>query len=75
MTYLPSFLDKYCSLVEQEDGLSLLEELINSNLPQLPYTRVLELAAVVRDNVNRWKEKAATNRPIVMHDEDLDFDG
>jgi len=52
------FSDKYCALIEQEGGLSLLEELINRNLPtsQSPYTRVAELASVVRENVARWKQ-------------------
>ena len=48
--------EKYCSLVESEGGLILLEELINSNVPQLPYQRVIDLASVVRNNVTKWKE-------------------
>lgn len=47
---------KYCSLVEREGGLVLLEELINSNVPKVPYQRVIELASIVRDNVTKWKE-------------------
>jgi len=49
--------EKYCSLVEREGGLSLLEELINSNVPKLPYQRVIDLASAVRDNVTKWKER------------------
>ncbi|TRY64313.1 hypothetical protein TCAL_04628 [Tigriopus californicus] len=62
---------KYCGLVEQEGGLSLLEELINSNVPQLSYPRVLELAAMVRDNVTQWKERDG----VEPADESLEFDG
>ena len=49
--------EKDCSLVEREGGLSLLEELINSNVPKLPYQRVIDLASAVRDNVTKWKER------------------
>ena len=49
--------DKYCSLVEQEGGLVLLEEIINSNLPIRPYQSIIELASVVRDNVTKSKER------------------
>ena len=52
---------KYCSLVEQEGGLLLLEELINSNVPKVPYQRVIELASIVRDNVTKWKEGKRAN--------------
>merc|ERR1711963_1012394 len=31
--------EKYCSLVENEGGIVLLEELINSNIPKLPYQK------------------------------------
>jgi len=34
-----------------------LEELINSNVPKLPYQRVIDLASAVRDNVTKWKER------------------
>lgn len=47
---------KYCGLVEEEGGLVLLEEVINSNLPSRAYPRVVELAQLVRNNVYRWKE-------------------
>ena len=43
--------------MEREGGLLLLEELINSNVPKVPYQRVVELATIVRDNVARWKER------------------
>ena len=43
--------------MEREGGLLLLEELINSNVPKVPYQRVIELATIVRDNVARWKER------------------
>ena len=74
--------DKYCSLIENEGGLTLLEELINSNVVNGggggapvadraeemaaaaaagggPYTRVIELASIVRENVSRWKDRVA----------------
>ncbi len=62
--------EKYCSLVEQEGGLSLLEEIINSNdidqedetareggQASRPYPRVVELASMVRDNVSKWRRE------------------
>ena len=61
-----SFAEKYCTLIENEGGLTLLEELINSNVVNGadraaemaaagggPYTRVIELASIVRENVSR----------------------
>jgi hypothetical protein len=56
--------------VEGEGGLTLLEELINSNVVNVgdrgvgaahsaPYPRVIELASIVRENVTRWKEREA----------------
>lgn len=63
---------KYCSLIEEEGGLGLLEELINSNSPPVPYERVLDLAAIVRENVANWKERG---HKVVAIDEALDFDG
>ena len=56
LIYFYILLAKYCSLVQREGGLVLLEEIINSNVPQLPYQRVIELASAVRDNVTKWKE-------------------
>ena len=47
--------------MEQEGGLLLLEELINSNVPKVPYQRVIELASIVRDNVTKWKEGKRAN--------------
>jgi len=49
--------EKYCSLVEREGGLVLLEEIINSNVPILPYQRVIELASEVRENVTKSKDR------------------
>jgi hypothetical protein len=66
------FSEKYCSLIEDEGGLALLEELINSNIPPVPYARVLDLAAIVRENVNNWKE---IGHRVVAIDEALDLDG
>merc|ERR1711976_699614 len=40
--------DKYCELIVQEGGLCLLEELINSNTSPAPYSKILELASIVR---------------------------
>merc|ERR1711997_156870 len=49
--------DKYCELIVQEGGLCLLEELINSNTSPAPYSKILELASIVRENVNAWRDK------------------
>eukprot|EP00096_Caligus_rogercresseyi_P002418 TRINITY_DN1453_c0_g2_i1.p1 TRINITY_DN1453_c0_g2~~TRINITY_DN1453_c0_g2_i1.p1 ORF type:complete len:838 (-),score=283.76 TRINITY_DN1453_c0_g2_i1:244-2757(-) len=56
-----TFVDaKYCALVEQEGGLTLLEGLFNLGTSSLPYASVLDLAATVRDNVNRWKNRRSS---------------
>uniref|UniRef100_A0A0K2TYN5 Protein zer-1 homolog n=1 Tax=Lepeophtheirus salmonis TaxID=72036 RepID=A0A0K2TYN5_LEPSM len=66
-----TFVDnKYCALVEQEGGLSLLDQLLNGNFGStLPYSSVLELAATVRDNVTRWKNGRSSS-PIRNSHED-----
>ena len=91
----PSYLQgRYCQLVEQEGGLTLLDEIINRNLvgggpdrqlqpPSPPaYPKVIELAYIVRENVNRWKEQArgdglhqAGQQGAANADEELEFDG
>merc|ERR1712142_776975 len=50
---------KYCSMVEVEGGMELLEELINDQSPTRPYDRVIELATMVRNNVRTWKKNRA----------------
>lgn len=50
--------DKYCSLVESEGGLILLQELIDH--PSPPF-RVKELAAIVIDNCRRFREQEEIN--------------
>ena len=76
--------EKYCSLVENEGGIIYLEELINSNVPKLPYQRVIDLASVVRCNVTKWKERKKSNTSLLdsgchsgddNSDNGLDFDG
>ena len=56
--------EKYCSLVENEGGIVLLEELINSNIPKLPYQKVIDLASVVRNNVTKWRERKKSAEEI-----------
>ncbi len=46
---------KYCSLIDKEGGLQLLEELINGNLRPAPYPEILKLAGIVRQNVAKWR--------------------
>ena len=83
--------DKYCSLIENEGGLTLLEELINSNVVNGasadlademaavgggPYTRVIELASIVRENVSRWKDRVGEAVDAAHNgDADLALDG
>ena len=80
-TPLSSFAAKYCSLVEQEGGLTLLEELLNSNaVVEVPYPRVLELASIVRENVTSWKEREAEEEAAAAGanedlEDGLDLDG
>ena len=74
------FTDKYCELIVQEGGLCLLEELINSNTSPAPYSKILELASIVRENVNAWRDKRSQrntgNAPNMIDDyEALDLDG
>jgi len=62
--------DKYCSLVEAEGGLAMVEEILNENhnadQSGANRKRVKELAEVVRSNVVVWKGKSSSN---------LEFDG
>jgi len=71
--------DKYCELIVQEGGLCLLEELINSNTSPAPYSEILELASIVRQNVNAWRDKQSQrntgNGNMIDDYEALDLDG
>merc|ERR1740128_1592465 len=60
--------DKYCQLVEEEGGLSLVEEMLNENSDQVKTSlnQVKEWAQIVRSNVLKWKEQGELN---------LEFDG
>ena len=73
------FADKYCELIVQEGGLCLLEELINSNTSPAPYSKILELASIVRENVNAWRDKRSQRNPangnMIDDYEALDLDG
>lgn len=74
ITPVSSVAAKYCSLVEQEGGLSLLEELVNSNsVVDSPFPKVRELACVVTDNVAQWK--AVGDALDDGMDDALDLDG
>jgi len=67
---------KYCVLIEKEGGLELLEELINSNTSPPPYGKILELASVVRANVNQWRNgQNQSNGSLEFHQQALDYDG
>merc|ERR550517_2312127 len=50
--------EKYCSLVVEEGGLAVLEEMLNSNSDTVTTSRtdVLNFAALVRNNVMKWRE-------------------
>ena len=73
--------------MEQEGGLSLLDEIINRNVPSAgqaapAYPKVIELAYIVRENVNRFAERGRGGeggavRPADQAggDEALEFDG
>lgn len=68
--------------MEQEGGLTLLEELLNSNVSQQNvYPKVLDLAQIVLNNVSRWKESETTSLATKKgasndeDDDDLDYDG
>lgn len=50
--------EKYCSLIEKEGGLILLQELIENSQPPLP---VKNLASIVIENCRRYKEQEWTN--------------
>ena len=53
-----------------------MEELINSNTSPAPYSKILELASIVRENVNAWKDKRSQRNGNVVEDyEALDLDG
>ena len=69
---LVSIAEKYCSLIEEEGGLALLENLINSNSPPFSNYRIMELANIVRENVTNWKERG---HQVVAIDEALVLDG
>lgn len=60
---MPPFLAaKYCNLVEEEGGLTLLEELLNQNSEnQPPVSSVMGLAQVVLRNVKAWKDIQSHN--------------
>ena len=48
----------------------MLEELINSNTSPAPYAKILELASIVRANVNQWRDRQDQRNGL-----DLDYDG
>lgn len=50
----PILAEKYCSLVESEGGLVLLQELVDHPTP--PF-RVKELASIVIDNCRQFREQ------------------
>lgn len=52
---------KYCTLIDKEGGLQLLEELINGNVRPAPYPEILKLASVVRQNVAKWRKNHETS--------------
>eukprot|EP00092_Neocalanus_flemingeri_P043109 GFUD01047412.1.p1 GENE.GFUD01047412.1~~GFUD01047412.1.p1 ORF type:complete len:807 (+),score=257.80 GFUD01047412.1:121-2541(+) len=60
--------EKYCKLVVQEGGLSLVEEMLNENSDQVKTSlhQVKEWAGIVRSNVLKWEEQGDLN---------LEFDG
>jgi len=66
--------DKYCELIVQEGGLCLLEELINSNTSPAPYSKILELASIVRENVHAWREKRQRNAARYMIEDMRDYE-
>jgi len=47
--------EKYCSLVVQEGGLAMLEELLSQNQASTDMDQVRDLASTVRKNVARWR--------------------
>jgi len=80
-----TFAEKYCKLVEEEGGLVLLEELINSNVePPMDEggstasearERVVNLAAIVRENVAHWRQLRREDDGLDDQQQDLDLDG
>ena len=67
---------KYCTLIDKEGGLQLLEELINGNVRPAPYPEILKLASVVRQNVAKWrKSHDETSSGAITVDDDMTDDG
>jgi len=62
--------DKYCRLVLEEGGLTLMEEILNENSDEVKSSvaQVKEWAGMVRNNVVSWREHGDS-------DIDLEFDG
>ena len=56
--------EKYCSLIEKEGGLQLLDQLINGKISQFPNQKVIECASIVRNNISKWNERRKTNEMI-----------
>ena len=73
--------EKYCQLVEQEGGLTLLEEVVNSNMEgaeEVPndYPEVQQLASTVIENVRAWKtEDKKTANEMDLNADNLEYDG
>ena len=67
--------DKYCSLVMEEGGLTLMEEILNENTDQFKTSvnQVKEWAAIVRSNVINWQESGDLHTIDGL--DNLDFDG
>merc|ERR1712029_404007 len=63
--------NKYCKLVLEEGGLTLMEEILNENSDQVKTSvdQVKEWASIVRTNVIQWQE---TGETLI---ENLEFDG
>jgi len=61
--------DKYCKLVLEEGGLTLMEEILNENSFKSTPSEVKEWAEMVRSNVVHWRENGDT---LV---DSLEFDG
>lgn len=52
--FLPA--EKYCGFVEDEGGLPLLDDIVNSYAPEGPNRDIFGLASIVRKNVDAWKD-------------------
>ena len=65
--------EKYCRLVLQEGGLTLMEEILNDNSDTVrtSMVQVKEWAGVVRSNVISWQESGSED----IEFENLEFDG